>query len=93
VSPQEWCVTVRDHGIGIAENDRAHLFERYFRGTNVAQVAGSGVGLHLVSLVLALHGGTIEVLSRETGGSAFTVRLPRRTISTAPIVSPIAAAP
>jgi two-component system, OmpR family, sensor kinase len=91
LGPNEWCITVRDEGIGIAEKDRAHLFERFFRGTNVAQVPGSGVGLHLVSLVLALHGGTIEVVSREAMGSAFTVRLPRRPIviaAPAPIAEP-----
>jgi signal transduction histidine kinase len=75
--PRGGClITVRDCGIGILERDRAHLFERYFRGTNVASIAGSGVGLHLVALVLSLHGGSIEVDSREGVGSTFTVRLP-----------------
>jgi two-component system, OmpR family, sensor kinase len=73
-----WLVSVRDHGIGITERDQTHLFERFFRGTNVARVAGNGVGLHLVSMVLALHGGTIEVVSREGAGSAFNVLLPLR---------------
>ncbi|HXA35720.1 MAG TPA: ATP-binding protein [Steroidobacteraceae bacterium] len=69
-------VSVSDHGIGIPERDRAHLFERYFRGANAAGVAGSGVGLHLVAMVLELHGGSIEVDSREGAGSSFTVRIP-----------------
>jgi signal transduction histidine kinase len=76
-----WLIVVRDHGIGIAERDRAHLFERYFRGTNAASVAGSGVGLHLVAMVLSLHGGSIEVDSCEGAGSTFTVRLPRSATS------------
>jgi len=76
-----WVISVRDCGIGIVERDRAHLFERYFRGTNVASVAGSGVGLHLVALVLSLHGGSIEVESRVGVGSIFTVRLPRSATS------------
>jgi signal transduction histidine kinase len=75
---EHWLVSVRDHGIGIAERDRGHLFERFFRGTNVARVAGNGVGLHLVSMVLALHGGTIEVVSREGEGSTFKMLLPLR---------------
>jgi len=79
-SEEEWIVTVRDCGMGIAERDRAHLFERYFRGTNVTSIAGSGVGLHLVALVLSLHGGDIEVDSREGVGSTFTVRLPRSAV-------------
>jgi two-component system OmpR family sensor kinase len=69
-------VSVRDRGIGIPEPDRASLFERYFRGTNATGVAGSGVGLHLVAMVLALHGGAVEVDSREGAGSTFVVRLP-----------------
>jgi len=69
-------VRVSDHGIGIPDRDRAHLFERYFRGANAAGVAGSGVGLHLVAMVVELHGGAIEVDSREGLGSSFTVRLP-----------------
>jgi signal transduction histidine kinase len=71
-------VRVRDHGIGIPECDRPHLFERYFRGAGagVVGVAGSGVGLHLVAMVLEMHGGTIEVESCEGGGSSFVVRLP-----------------
>jgi two-component system, OmpR family, sensor kinase len=69
-------VRVSDHGIGIADHDRAHLFERYFRGANSLGVGGSGVGLHLVAIVLELHGGRIEVESREGAGSRFTVHLP-----------------
>jgi len=69
-------VTVHDHGIGIPERDRARLFERYFRGANATGIAGSGVGLHLVAMVVELHGGAIDVDSREGVGSSFTVRLP-----------------
>jgi two-component system, OmpR family, sensor kinase len=78
---EHWRITVRDSGIGISEQDRTHLFERFFRGANVARIAGSGVGLHLVAMVLTLHGGTIEVVSREGEGSAFNVLLPRRAPS------------
>jgi two-component system OmpR family sensor kinase len=69
-------VHVRDHGIGIPDRDRAHLFERYYRGTNSVGVAGSGVGLHLVAMVLELHGGAIEVESSAGEGSTFIVHLP-----------------
>ena len=76
-------VTVRDHGIGIPERDRARLFERYFRGTNATGIAGSGVGLHLVAMVLELHGGAIDVSSQEGAGSSFQVLLPVRGTSKA----------
>ena len=69
-------VHVRDRGIGIPDRDRVHLFERYYRGTNAVGVAGSGVGLHLVAMVLELHGGAIEVESRAGEGSTFIVHLP-----------------
>jgi len=81
-------VSVIDRGIGIPECDRSHLFDRYFRGANALGVPGSGVGLHLVSMVLRLHGGLIEVDSRENAGSTFTIRLPcREPDETAPAAS------
>jgi signal transduction histidine kinase len=69
-------VHVRDHGIGIPARDRVRLFERYFRGSNATSIAGTGVGLHLVSMVVTLHKGDIFVESLEGVGSRFVVRLP-----------------
>ena len=69
-------VQVRDHGIGIPARDRVRLFERYFRGSNATGVAGTGVGLHLVSMVVALHQGEVFAESLEGVGSRFVVRLP-----------------
>ena len=77
-------VCIRDRGLGISERDRAHLFERYFRGANAVGVAGSGVGLHLVAMVLELHGGTIEVESTEGVGSTFVVHLPATAAAAMP---------
>jgi signal transduction histidine kinase len=72
----EVAVTVTDHGIGIPADDVARLFERYYRGSNVSGVVGTGVGLYLVKIVVDLHGGSIAVDSREGEGSRFTIRLP-----------------
>jgi signal transduction histidine kinase len=73
----EWLVVeVRDCGMGIPARDREHLFERYFRGSNATGIAGTGVGLHLVSMVVALHHGEVFVESLEGVGSRFIVRLP-----------------
>jgi two-component system OmpR family sensor kinase len=69
-------VQVRDHGIGIPARDRARLFERYFHGSNATSIAGTGVGLHLVSMVVTLHQGEVAVESVEGVGSRFVVRLP-----------------
>ena len=69
-------VQVRDHGIGIPARDRSRLFERYFRGSNATAVAGTGVGLHLVSMVVTLHQGEVFAESLEGVGSRFIVHLP-----------------
>jgi signal transduction histidine kinase len=69
-------VQVRDSGIGIPARDRDHLFERYFRGSNATSIAGTGVGLHLVAMVVALHHGEVDVESLEGVGSRFIIRLP-----------------
>ncbi|MBO0750745.1 MAG: HAMP domain-containing histidine kinase, partial [Bradyrhizobiaceae bacterium] len=69
-------VAVEDHGIGIPPADVGRLFERYFRGSNVSGIVGTGVGLNLVKMVVDLHGGSVAVDSEEGKGSRFTVRLP-----------------
>jgi two-component system OmpR family sensor kinase len=74
----EVVVTVADHGIGIPASDIARLFERYYRGSNVSGVVGTGVGLYLVKIVVDLHGGSIAVDSREGAGARFTIRLPTK---------------
>jgi signal transduction histidine kinase len=74
----ELIVRVRDHGIGIPARDRQRLFQRYFRGTNATGIAGTGVGLHLVAIVVSLHQGEVIAESLEGVGSTFVVRLPLR---------------
>ncbi len=69
-------VRITDHGIGIPARDRDRLFERYFRGANASGIAGTGVGLHLVQMVMALHQGDVVAESQEGVGSTFVVRLP-----------------
>jgi two-component system, OmpR family, sensor kinase len=81
-------VQIRDRGIGIPARDRERLFERYFRGGNATGVAGTGVGLHLVSMVVALHQGEVFVESLEGVGSRFVVRLPvLASVASVPSVS------
>jgi two-component system, OmpR family, sensor kinase len=69
-------VSVKDNGIGIPEKDIDQLFERYYRGSNVSGIVGTGVGLYLVKMMVDVHGGEIAVESAEGEGSKFTVRLP-----------------
>ena len=69
-------VTVEDNGVGIPEQDRERLFDRYFRGSNVSGIVGTGIGLYLVKTVVDLHGGHITLASHEGQGTAFQVTLP-----------------
>ncbi|MBW8072552.1 MAG: HAMP domain-containing protein [Ferrovum sp.] len=69
-------IEISDQGIGIPERDRPHIFERYYRGSNVGSHSGTGVGLTLVNQIIALHRGTLDVASTEELGSRFTVHLP-----------------
>jgi PAS domain S-box-containing protein len=69
---------VRDHGIGIAPESLATIFERFERGANSGTVQGLGLGLWIARKMVEAHGGTIGVESRLGEGSTFTVTLPRR---------------
>ncbi|HZT99357.1 MAG TPA: ATP-binding protein [Ktedonobacteraceae bacterium] len=71
-------LTVADTGVGIAETEQPHLFERFYRvrGVRARTGEGSGIGLSLVQELVRLHGGTIAVSSKIGQGTTFTVRLP-----------------
>jgi two-component system OmpR family sensor kinase len=87
--PDGVVVTVEDRGVGIPPGDVERVFERYYRGSNVSGIVGTGIGLYFVKMVIELHGGEIAVASREGQGSRFTVRLPpapRRQAVTGEIV-------
>jgi signal transduction histidine kinase len=71
-------VRISDRGIGIPAVDLDRLFERYHRGSNVSGIVGTGVGLYLVKMAVELHGGRVEVDSKEGDGARFTIRLPLR---------------
>jgi len=74
-------VRVRDRGVGIAEQDRKHIFEKFYRGGSETsrRVKGVGLGLSLVKQIAAAHGGSVKVESRLGQGSTFTITLPEVT--------------
>jgi signal transduction histidine kinase len=80
---RDWaCLSVRDQGIGIAERDLPHIFERFFRGANAKGIIdGVGIGLAGVRRIVEQHGGAIAVDSKEGSGATFTLRLPCGTDS------------
>ncbi len=77
-----WCgkrveLTVRDTGIGIAEDQLEHVFDRFHRVQNVRSRSheGTGIGLALVQELARLHGGEVSVASKLEVGSTFTVSI------------------
>ncbi|NWO17797.1 MAG: sensor histidine kinase, partial [Corynebacterium sp.] len=71
-------IRVTDRGIGIAPEDQARVFERFFRVDKARsrQTGGTGLGLAIVKHVVANHGGNIKLWSRLGTGSTFTIELP-----------------
>ncbi len=71
-------VEVADTGIGIAEDELPHIFDRFYRTSQARTInsGGSGLGLAIVKRVIDMHGGTVEVESVLGQGTTFRVLLP-----------------
>jgi len=71
-------VTVRDSGVGIAQEEQEKIFERFYRVDKVRsrEAQGAGLGLSIAQWIVQQHGGTIRVESEPGKGSAFHVELP-----------------
>jgi len=67
---------VADQGPGVPEEDRAHIFERFWRGRR-APSHGAGLGLSIVAEIMKAHGGNVTVESGSGGGAVFTLGFPR----------------
>ena len=75
-------IEIADTGIGIAECDLPHIFERFYRADQVRsrETRGSGLGLSIAKWIAEIHGGSIGVKSESLKGSLFTIRLPLATL-------------
>lgn len=69
-------LTVTDTGIGIPAADQQHVFERFWRGHDARDIAGSGIGLSVVTELVRAHGGTTEIYSEPGNGTRVTVNIP-----------------
>jgi PAS domain S-box-containing protein len=69
-------VTIADRGMGISPEDRAHLFEKYYRSPASRSTEGLGLGLYIARLVVEASGGQIWAESDQGKGSTFTFSLP-----------------
>jgi signal transduction histidine kinase/DNA-binding response OmpR family regulator len=73
-------IQVADSGVGIPEKELPYIFDRFYQSSSTDKLnsQGIGIGLSLVKEFTVLHGGDVNVTSRENEGSCFTVQLPIR---------------
>jgi PAS domain S-box-containing protein len=76
---QEVVINVKDQGIGIPEDDLEHLFSSFFRGANVINIQGTGLGLHIVKRYLELIGGQVNVESTLGEGTTISITIPNKS--------------
>lgn len=67
----DWCIAVRDNGIGIAAEHQERIFDMFKRLHELGEYPGTGIGLAICRRVVHRHGGTIWVESEEGRGSVF----------------------
>lgn len=69
-------ISVKDRGIGIPEEELAHVFEPFFRASNTGSYKGYGVGLPLSLNIVRLHKGTISIQTSKQSGTEISILLP-----------------
>ena len=74
-------IQVTDRGVGIAQEEVARIFEKFYRAPTVENklISGTGLGLTLVAHIAKAHGGRVEVHSAPGQGSTFSIHLPLET--------------
>lgn len=72
-------ITVADKGIGISQKDQEHLFTMFYRGSNVTNIQGTGLGLHIVKRYIDLINGTVDLQSTLGKGTSITITFPNAT--------------
>jgi signal transduction histidine kinase len=70
-------IAVGDTGVGIPDDEREHIFERFYRGrNNTPECTGTGLGLAIVQELIAQHGGRVALKSQVGQGSVFVLQFP-----------------
>ena len=69
-------ISVEDKGIGIASQDQQHLFSSFFRGFNATNIAGTGLGLHIVKRYIDLLHGNVNLQSELGKGTVVNISIP-----------------
>ena len=70
---RQFVLNIRDNGIGIPDEDQRHLFDLFYRGSNVSNIQGTGLGLHIIKRYTEILGGTIECQSKVNEGTKFEI--------------------
>jgi len=76
-------ISITDNGIGISNEDLAHIFDRFYRvkSVEVSKAKGVGLGLHIASVIIKRHGGKIDVKSTLGKGTTVQITLPLNRVS------------
>jgi two-component system, OmpR family, phosphate regulon sensor histidine kinase PhoR len=78
-------IKVTDNGPGIPARDQAHIFDKFYRASNVGAKSGSGLGLAIVKSIVEAHQGRVWVESAVDKGSSFFIVLPVIVAEPSPI--------
>jgi two-component system sensor histidine kinase VicK len=75
-------ITIQDKGIGMSDEQKAHVFEAFYRGTDkkVTRIGGAGIGLTIVFNVMEAHGGTVQIESKPGLGTSVSLSLPKQRV-------------
>ena len=68
-----------DKGIGISKKDQEHLFTMFYRASNVTNIQGTGLGLHIVKRYIDLINGTVKLQSTLGEGTIISITFPNFT--------------
>jgi two-component system sensor histidine kinase/response regulator len=79
VAPRPVVIEISDSGPGIAEAERATIFDRYRQGSGGRAAGGAGLGLAIARGIAEAHGGSLRVTSGELGGATFRMEIPSRS--------------
>lgn len=74
--PDRALVTITDHGIGIKEEDKPRIFDRFYKGDRSRSQDGNGLGLVIVKKIVEMSHGSISFVSSQAAGTTFNVELP-----------------
>ena len=67
---------IKDFGLGIPLEDQSQIFQTFYRGNNVGNISGTGLGLNIVKIFVELHGGKVYFESSQKDGTEFHVIIP-----------------